>query len=279
MYLYNGNFTDHSELLSTQNRAFLYGDGLFETMKVANGKVLFFEDHYFRLMASMRILRMKIPMDFTPEYLEKKILELVAIHQFGPHARVRLTVFRNEGGFYAPQTNTISYLIECSPLESAKYGLGSPNYEVDIYKDYLVTPQLFSTLKTTSKQLYVIASVFAQENGWDNCIMLNEKKNVVELTNGNLFMLTGNVLVTPPLTEGCLNGILRKQLIQKIKNFPEIEFQEVPISPFDLQKADELFGTNVITGIQSISKYRKKEYQNDVAQKLIEALNNSILSS
>ncbi len=276
MINFNGVLQDAEMQLTVSNRCFLYGDGVFETLKVVNNKILFFEDHYFRLMASMRIIRMQIPMNFTLEYLEEEILKLVAINGIQNSARIRFTVFRNEGGFYLPDDNSISYVIQASKLESITYEIKKRIFEVDLYKDFVVPKQLLSTLKTANKLTHVTASIFANENQLDSSLLINEDKNVIEAANGNLFMRMGNQLITPPISEGCLNGIMRKQIFTLVKLIDTIEIVEAPISPFDLQKADELFITNVITGIQPITKYRKKEYDYKLAENLIEKLNTVI---
>ena len=276
MINFNGVLQDSDLQLTVSNRSFLYGDGVFETLKVVNNKILFFEDHYFRLMASMRIIRMQIPMDFTLEYLEEEILKLVASNGIQNSARIRFTVFRNEGGFYLPDDNSISYVIQASKLESIVYEINKRIFEVDLYKDFVVPKQLLSTLKTANKLTHVTASIFANENQLDSSLLINEDKNVIEAANGNLFMFMDNQLITPPVSEGCLNGIMRKQILTFAKLIDSIEVVEQPISPFDLQKADELFITNVITGIQPITKYRKKEYGFKLAENLIEKLNTVI---
>lgn len=266
------------ENVLTQNRAFLYGDAVFETVKIVKGKILFLEDHYFRLMASMRILRMEIPMDFTMEFFEDQVLSTASNNGFEQSARARITVYRNDGGYYLPTTNTISYLIHTSPLENQFFVFENKECEVDLYKDFHISKQLISSLKTTNKVIHVTASIYADENGYNNCIMLNDSKNVVEVLQGNLFMLQGNKLITPPISEGCINGIMRKQVLALAKKIEGLEVIEDVISPFELQKADELFYTNVIKGIQSITKYRKKEYTNEIAKELVEQLNAFIAS-
>ncbi|MDN3672151.1 aminotransferase class IV [Flavobacterium branchiarum] len=276
MINFNGNIVAQDDNLLIQNRAFLYGDGVFETFKVVNNKVLFIEDHYFRLMSSMRVVRMEIPMNFTMEYLEEQILSLLNYNSISDSARVRITVYRNDGGYYLPQNNTVSFLIHAIALENKSYEVNENQYEVDLYKDFYVTKQLLSSIKTTNKIINVTGSVFANENGLDNCILLNDSKNVVEALQGNLFMLLGNKLITPPVSEGCLNGVMRKQILALAKKLNDIEVIEEPISPFDLQKADELFLTNVIKGIQPITKYRKKEFTTKLSVILTQKLNESL---
>lgn len=272
----NFNGSIQSETILTSNRAFLYGDAVFETFKIVEGRILFFEDHYFRLMSSMRILRMKIPMTFTMEFLENEILRLAKETNLMDSSRVRMTIFRNDGGYYLPKDNTVSYLISILPLVDKKYCFSVEAYEVELYKDFYVTKQLLSTLKTTNKVFQILGSIYAEENGYQNCLLLNEEKSVVEALNGNLFVVMGDALITPPLIEGCLNGILRKQLLSVAKKIEGLTVLEAPISPFDLQKASELFITNVIVGIQPITKYRKKEFETKWSKILLERVNELI---
>jgi branched-chain amino acid aminotransferase len=273
MVNFNGEIVEDNTSLSINNRAFLYGDGVFETLKIVNNKILFLEDHYFRLMASMRILRMEIPMNFTMEYLEGEILKLAKINQLERSARVRLTIFRNDGGYYLPTSNEISFLVAIKPLEKELYSIENETYEVELFKDFYITKHLLSTLKSTNKIINITASIFAKENDYNNCLILNDSKNIVEAINGNIFMVVGNKLITPPISEGCLNGIMRKQILALAKKIHHLEVLEEVISPFDLQKADELFITNVISGIQPISKYRKKEFTNQLSKDLLARFN------
>ncbi|WP_296686762.1 aminotransferase class IV [Flavobacterium sp.] len=277
MINFNGDSSAQENML-TQNRAFLYGDAVFETVKIVKGKILFLENHYFRLMASMRILRMEIPMNFTMEYFEEQLLSVVENNGFSDSARARITVYRNDGGYYLPITNDISFLIHTSSLENQSFIFETKECEVDLYKDFYIIKQLLSTLKTTNKVVNVTASIYANENGLDNCILLNENKNVVEVLQGNIFMLQGNTLITPPISEGCINGVMRKQVLALAKTIEGLEVIEEIISPFDLQKADELFFTNVIKGIQSITKYRKKEFSTTTANVLVQKLNELIMN-
>ena len=272
----NGNIQENSAILIDSNRGFLFGDSVFETIKVLDSKVLFLEDHYFRLMASMRICRMEIPMNFTMEYFEEQILKLIATFSDSNSYRVRFSVYRDSDGFYLPKTRNVQFIVAASSLNSDLYAIGKESYEVELYKDFYVSKQLLSTLKTNNKMLQITGSIFADENGYDNCLVLNDEKNVVEALQSNLFMKTGNLVVTPPVSDGCLNGIMRKQILELLKKIEGIEVKEASISPFDLQKADELFLTNVISGIQPITKYRKKEYTAEFASDVIKRLNAKI---
>ncbi|WP_106792146.1 aminotransferase class IV [Aquimarina sp. Aq78] len=274
----NGNLLeDHKAVLAIDNRGYAYGDALFETIRVNSGSILFWEDHYFRLMASMRILRMQIPMSFTPEFLEKEIIDLVTANGLtNSSVRIKLMVNRVSGGLYTPTSNDIEYTILVSKLESSFYTIPDQKYEVTLFKDHYVNKDILSTLKSTNKLVNVVGGIFAKENGFDNCLLINSDKMIIEALNGNLFLVKGNTIKTPPIVDGCLKGILRTQLIRILEKLPEYQIEEASISPFELQKADELFITNVITGILPITKFRKKEYTSKTSKRLLGILNTRI---
>lgn len=259
--------------VALNNRGLNYGDAVFETIRFSGGKIYFWEDHYFRLMASMRILRMEIPMNFTMEFLEEEIIRIVNSEEKNNPFRIKLLVWRKTGGKYAPLTNDIEYAISLEKLEEPFYNLDESNCEIELFKDHYITSGLLSTLKTTNRLINILGSIYAQENQYDNCLLLNENKQIVEALNGNVFLVTGNIIKTPPLSDGCLNGIMRKQIIAIIKELPKIEIEESSVSPFELQKADEIFITNTIQGLVPVTKYRKKEFNNTVAKMLLPKLN------
>lgn len=272
---YNSVLVNATEAtIKADNRGLLYGDAVFETMRYSGGKIFFWEDHYFRLMAAMRILRMEIPMNFTPEFLDSEIQKtIVASAAENKTCRIRMTIWRQSGGKYTPQNNDVNYMIQIEELDVPFYTIDDAAYEVELFKDHYINSGLLSTLKTNNRIVNVIGSVYALENDYDNCLLLNEKKQVVEALNGNLFLVNGYRIKTPPLEDGCLKGVLRQQLIAILAELPDYVLEETSVSPFELQKADEMFITNVITGIQPISKYRKKNYANTVAKELLTKLN------
>lgn len=275
MVNFNGTITEEAKVnISIHNRGLNYGDAVFETLRVSAGKIYFWEDHYFRLMASMRILRMEIPMNFTMEFLEEQIIETIkASETVDKSFRVKLLVWRENGGKYTPDSSQIEYAITFEKLEAPFYTLAENDYELELFKDYYVAPGLLSTLKTNNRLINILGSIFAKENEYQNCLLLNENKQVIEALNGNIFLIKDNQIKTPPLKDGCLNGILRKQLIAIIKTMPDYTIEETSISPFELQKADELFITNVISGIIPVKKYRKKEFETSVAKQILPKLN------
>lgn len=265
MINFNGKLIVNTDLqLSNENRAFKYGDAIFETIRVFNKKVVFFEDHYFRLMASMRMLRMKIPMEFTLEFLQEEILKTVKTLPESENYRVRLTVFRKDGGLYTPKTNEIDYLVETSEFNYQE----KSTYKIDLFKDFYNYSGLLSTIKTSNRMLNTLSAVFADENDLDNCVLLNERKGIAEATNGNIFIVKDAVIKTPALSEGCIKGVIRKKVIEILEKHPDYTIEETSISPFELQKADEVFLTNAMVGIQSVSHYRKKTFISEVTNKI-----------
>jgi len=269
MLNYNGNLVAFEDVkITPDNRAYKYGDSVFETIKVINGKLVFWEEHYFRLMASMRMLRMKIPMNFTLEFLQDEILKTVLVNTKN-NSRVRLCITRKDGGFYTPTTNEIDYLIESREITFTT----KDNYKVDLFKDFYLYSGHLSTIKTNNKLIHTLASIFAKENDLDNCILLNERKGIVEVTNATLFLIKGNTIKTPLLSEGCLKGIAREKVINIIESNNDYDIEETVISPFEIQKADEVFITNSILGIQPITNYRKKTFSTDISKKLAMSLN------
>ncbi len=262
-------------VLNVTNRAIAYGDALFETLRVVKGSISFWEDHYFRLMSSMRILRMEIPMNFTLEYLENEILTAIQSNGISTDnsVRVKLTVYRESSGLYTPDSNDIGYFIQVKPLSSDKFELNNiadDSYVVDLFKDHYVHQGLLSNLKSTNRIINTLAGIFAKENNFQNLLLLNHNKRLVEAINGNVFLVKKDMIYTPPLTDGCINGVFRKQILQVIEKKTDYKLEEVSISPFELQKSDEVFITNTITGITSVSKYRKKQFRQEVAKTLID---------
>ncbi|MBL4644127.1 MAG: aminotransferase class IV [Flavobacteriaceae bacterium] len=269
MLNFNGKLINQSEFsMTSNNRAFKYGDAIFETLNIQNSTIVFWEDHYFRLMASMRMLRMEIPMKFTLEFLEQEILKTVSRQDGFSKVRVRLTIFRKDGGLYTPLTNEVDFLIEVSENAYEK----KKSYRVDLFKDFYNYSGLLSTVKTTNRMLNTLASIFMDENELDNCVLINERKGVVEAANANIFIVKGNEIKTPALEEGCIKGIVRKKIIEILNKNETYSISETAISPFEMQKADEVFLTNSIIGVQPVTNYRKKTYKTEIGEKLASSL-------
>ena len=275
MINYNTQLQDFEQLPSAAlTRAARYGDGVFETIRMREGKLLFIEDHYFRLMASMRILRMMIPMDFTPEYIVHQALRLAEERGF-ENGRLRLQIVRSGGGAYTPNSNAIDWWMELDPLDAKDYVMNEVGLKVELFKDHYVQPGLLSTLKSSNALPYVLGSIYAKENQFDAVLLVNDAKQLVEANYGNVFLVQGNVLRTAPLEDGALRGVFRKNVVEWAKDI-KLEVQEASINPFDLQKADEVWITNTIRGIQWVGQYRKKSYGAEKAKEMIDMINRKL---
>lgn len=270
MINFNGTLVKNDNVpIPFDNRAFLYGDSVFDTLKYTNSKIPFIEEHYFRLMASMRMLRMEIPENFTLETYKSEILKTVNANDL-LSAKAKVQILRKSGGLYMPTTNSIDFVITVS--EWNKHNNDS-NYLIDLFKDYYVTSDVLGNIKSTNKITHVLASIYAKENKLSNCVLVNEKKQIVEATNGNIFLIKDNVISTPSLKSGCLNGIIRKQIIQQVPKNTNYQIEETTISPFDLLKADAIFITNSMIEIKAVTKYRKKEFDISFVNQLKEKIN------
>lgn len=271
----NGSIVGREELnIKLSNRGLQYGDAVFETIRGANNFIYFWEDHYFRLMASMRILRMPIPMEFTPEYLNDIILELVEENKYQDNPfSIKILVWRDATGKYTPVDSKVGFFITIDKLDSPLFSFNEQTYEVNLFRDHYVHAGMLSNIKTTNRLVNVLGSIYAKENDYANCLLLNDKKHVAEALNANLFLVSGYKIRTPKLESGCIDGVMRKQIIKLIGEWPDYILEEEAISPFELQKADEMFLSNSLVGIQPVSKYRKKEYGTKVSKQLHDRLN------
>tara|TARA_B100001996_G_scaffold381626_1_gene371438 strand:+ start:552 stop:1388 length:837 start_codon:yes stop_codon:yes gene_type:complete len=272
MINYNGNFKDQS-LDHFNNRGFLFGDSVFETIKVVDNKIIYWEEHYLRLMSSMRILRIEIPGLYTPDFFEEEIQKTnLKIDSFFT-GRVRLTIFRREGGLYLPDYNDPIFVINSQQTDQKLFNVNLNSYKVDLFKDYQIQSNLISNLKTNNRVVNVIGSIYAKENDLDNCILLNDQKVVSEFLNGNIFIVKNNHVITPPISSGCLNGIMRNKIIELINKLTNLEIEEKDFSPYELISSDEIWVSNSISGIIPVTEYRRKKFSNKVAITIINYLN------
>jgi len=259
----NGTIQEDSQLSIENNRGFLFGDALFDTLIYKNDKFVFLESHYFRLLASMRQLRMEIPAFFTQEYWEEQLLKTIKANSL-QDSRIRTSVYRDSKGLYTPLTNKVHFVIQATPLIDSSKSI----YKLGTYKENFTNTSPISNIKTTNRITNILASIFAKENKLDNCLLLNHKKQVAEVSNANIFLVIKNKISTPLLSEGCINGIVRMKLLELLKKEPNFEIKEATINPFELQKADEVFISNSVIGIQAITHFKKKIYTTEVSDKL-----------
>ncbi len=274
---YNGHLISiYEPVVSFNNRAFRYGDSLFETIRVIDGKVKFLADHLRRIKIGMTVLRMNIPVDFNAENINRLMTELIARNGIQNDARVRLTIFRNEGGFYTPHTNDISFLIEAEDLDhKGGYNLNDTGFTIDVFHDIKKHKDKLSNLKTGNALIYVLAGIYKKDIKMDECLIINEDGNVCESISSNIFIVKNGALYTPALTEGCIEGVMRKQIID-IAQRHRILCYEIPLAFNALMNCDEMFLCNTIQGVRWVEKYKTKIYQSKLAGFFVEKLNESI---
>ena len=271
--IYNGHLISlYEPTLSFNNRAFRYGDSLFETIKWTNGKAMFITDHVKRIKLGMTTLRMNVPAEFTSANIEQLMIELVKKNNISGDARIRLTVFRNEGGFYTPLTNDISFLIESEAMEDTGYTLNQKGLWVDVYAEIKKPINKVSAIKTGSALLYVMAGLTKTSLRLDDCLLINENGNIIEAISSNIFAIKNGVLYTSPITDGCVDGVMRKQVLDIAKQHKILVFEQT-LTVHTLTNGDELFLTNAIKGIQWVGQFKNKFYTNRTAVFFTEKLN------
>lgn len=253
------------------NRAFRYGDSLFESIRFCNNQVMFLRDHITRLKIGMTVLRMNLPAEFNTENMGDLIMQLLKHNTHAPNARVRLTVFRNEGGYYTPETNDISFLIESEEM-TGPYELNQKGFWVDIYSDIKKPINKLANIKTGNALLYVMAGLAKQSMKLDECFIVNETGSVCESISSNVFVVKNGTIFTAPLTEGCVAGVMRKQIMNLATENKILTF-ESPITSYTLMNGDEVFLTNSINGIRWVGQFKQKYYTNKMAQFFTDKLN------
>lgn len=261
-------------LFTVDNRSFRYGDALFETVKCINGTPLFLEAHLQRLYAGMEVL----DYDWNDQLLKSVINEdakrLLIRNRFNEGARLRITVFRNEGGLYTPSTNSVSVLLETS-LDVNEYQLNTEGLSIGVFEEIFKPIHAFSSLKSANALLFVKAGIAKTKQEVDDVIILNSKGLVCETISSNIFMVIHNRLVTPPLSEGCLPGTMRQNVLALATTLG-MEILETPVGINALEQAEEVFITNAITGAQWIKGFEQKRYFHKVSERIINELNNAV---
>jgi branched-subunit amino acid aminotransferase/4-amino-4-deoxychorismate lyase len=269
----NGNMLAEDEcFLSPENRAFRYGDALFESIRVAYGHPQLLSAHLERILAGMKFLKMEVPAAFTVHGLRSMIASLCEKNNTGNDARVRITVFRNEGGLYTPSTNSVSFLIEARAVESEGYELNSKGHAIDVYTEVKKPLNALAPHKTANALLYVLAGIHKTQNQLDDCVIINEKFNICEAISSNIFVVKNGALYTPSLDEGCIAGVMRQQVL-KVARESRVAVYEISLLMNVLLNADELFLTNAVNGIVWVGAYKGKRYFNNTARIFCEKLN------
>jgi branched-chain amino acid aminotransferase len=280
---YNGSlYPAGSPFLTADNRGFRYGDGLFETMFVAEGRIRLGDFHFDRLLAGMRFLQFEIP-PFFVEKLRTQVLELCAANgqpTIGPAqaARVRLVIFRGDSPLAGPIDSSPNYILQSWPLPAAS-GMNPGGLALGVFPDGRKACDALSNLKSNNYLLYTLATHYAQGQGLDDCLVLNSYDRPADSTIANLFYIRQGRFYTPPLSEGGVAGVMRRYLLEALPR-AGYSVQEEATTIEDLLAADELFLTNALKGIRWVRSLRKdlqgalqeKHYKNDLSTVVYEQL-------
>jgi branched-chain amino acid aminotransferase len=260
-----------TKLLPVANRAFKYGDGLFESMRMLKGQLKFAEMHADRLQRGMKALKMDGYSQMDAYFLKEKA-EQLSIRNKSKHGRLRLTVYRDSGGFYAPTQNKVGYCLEFIPADEPRYFLNEKGLIVDVFTDLPKPCNYLSNIKTCNSLTYVMAGLYKAQNNVDEVFLLNQNGFLCEASSANVFVLYQNHLYTPALSEGCVEGVMR-QVVINIAKKSNIPVTEAQINPEILYEADEVFITNASKGIQCVMGYGIKRYFNRVSKVFMDELN------
>jgi len=273
----NGELREGDKAVITlDNRAFHYGDGIFESIRVVRGTPCFLDAHWARLTEGMKVMRIQHPAKLDRDALERYLIQLVARCGL-QNGRARLTVYRDSPGYYRPQQHTGGFTLELKPVANELYQLNEHGLTVDIYPEIRKAVNMLAVHKTLGCQLYVMASLWCMDRGLDDCLLQNDRGNIIESSAGNLFIVSNGVLYTPSLSDGCLGGIMRMQVINlALEN--GIKVYECSLNPQNLLAADELFFTNASRGLQWVGSYRTKRYTHRLAQSIVELLVKKVLA-
>lgn len=267
-FMYNGQLVpEGTAILGPNNRSFRYGDGLFETIRLSNGKMPIWPLHIERLWVGLAMLKFDLPTDFIPEKLAEDIIQTCSKNAL-PNARVRLTIFRGDGGLYDPQNHQPQYIIETAPLPTAIPPYNNNGLQIGYYEGGRKPADNFAQLKSCNFLLYAMAAIHAKEHAWDDAIVMNHFDRIADTSVANIFWTKHNEVFTNPISEGPISGVMRKQLLQ------QVSVKVKPLSMEALNGADEVFLTNAVRGIQwvgGIGKHQglKHEISNSLYQDII----------
>lgn len=269
---YNGQFLDKRDWnMGTENRSFLYGDGLFESIRFQDGSLIYIDDHLERLVSGMFTLGLDTTF-FNPLQICDLIVELCKQNEL-IDARIRLTVFRDAGGFYKPSSDSCSYLITAEAINPVLIKT-EKGVRLGLYSEIRKPINSLSGIKSSNGLLYVLAARYARENNWDDSIILNEHGRICESSNSNIFLVLPNKrILTPPISEGILPGVMRKNLIKWLRE-NEYQVDEAIVLTDDFYRAEEVFLSNAIQGVRWVIAFKERRYFSNVSRSIMEAFVN-----
>jgi len=263
----NGKIISHDDArLSIDNGSFRYGYGLFETMLVRNSMIRLKKYHWDRLFSELKQLYFDIPALMTPEWLENEVIAVVKKNKLETLCRVRLQMFAAKGGLYDRESMMPEFIIECFPLQENILELNENGLVTGIAAGLNKSQDSLSNLKSCNALIYAIAAQQAKENKWNDALICNTAGNIIESTIANIFWINNEVVYTPPLSDGCIAGVMRRHVMERIAVI------EKSLSVSELLLADEVFLTNAIKTIRWVGIFNEKQYRHDQVKKICDLL-------
>ena len=184
-------------------------------------------------------------------------------------------IYRGDGGLYDPQNHFPNFLIQTWDLNPANNKLNENGLIVDVFSDAVKHADTYSAIKSNNYLGYAMAALWAKKQHLNDAILLNPFNRVADATIANVFIVKDGIVKTPFLSEGGINGVMRRNLLEKLPLIA-IQIQETTLTVEDLLEADELFLTNSIYGIRWVKRLKEKEYGNNMTalifNKIIEIL-------
>jgi branched-chain amino acid aminotransferase len=273
---YNGKLLPSTRpLFTADNRGYRYGDGLFETMKVVNGRIQLGTFHFERLWEGLQLIGAGIPALLTPERLEKEIITLCIKNDCNDLGRVRLSIARGNGGLYDGD-DQLQYTIETWPLPGTSQQLNENGLVIDIYPHAIKSCDRLANLKSANFLPYVMAARYARQQKLNDCLVLNQHERVADASIANIFLVQGDTLITPSLAEGCVKGVMRRQLLQVAPGFGW-NVKEGTVLLKDMLTADEIFLTNATNGIRWVKNFRDKFFPQTQTREIYQKLTQTLL--
>jgi branched-chain amino acid aminotransferase len=268
-------FAEGTLVVGADSRALRYGDGLFETIKMKDGNLVLEDEHFARLWKGMSVLQFDLPKHFTPDKLQKEIIVLAKKNNQENNARIRLNVFRGDGGLYDAKNYLPNYIIQSWLLPDNNGEWNSNGLVLGIYEEAKKSCDILSNLKHNNYLPYILGALKAKKEKWNDAVILNTQSNICDTTIANIFLIKDDVIFTPSLKEGCVAGIMRKKIIQELMD-RGWQIIEKEITKTDLQNADEIFLTNSIYNIRWVRRIEDTVYANTITQKIYVAIFSTI---
>jgi branched-chain amino acid aminotransferase len=258
--LCNGKWIENNQpLLLPDSRAFRYGEGLFETMRMQHGKTPLLQYHWQRVTQDLPKLYFELPVHFTLEYLSEQMERLCRKNKLTEAARIRLTIYKGEGGIWEEPSASFNWLLQCWTLPKVKPELNINGLDVGVFEAGRKVCDPFSNIKSNNYLLYALAAQYAKVQHWNEAIVLNQHGRICDTTIANIFFIKSNQIYTPALSEGCVNGVMRTYLIEQLRKDNK-NIIEGAFSVTDLSDADEIFLTNAVQGIRWVKSLGDRIY-------------------